>query len=152
MISASWWAVTMLTRPGEHETTASQLQFLTLQCLTLETFCQSAGRERKTPFPWCLIILTNTRQHVSFLYSLPSLLQVMMRVRANSNQLIFHGARVLAFVRSAPWNCKRLQLYNRGLVTLSSSSSSSSSPLFILKQLWFFCFFCKSYHYSSLQA
>lgn len=56
----------------------------------------------------------------------------MMRIRANSNQLIFHGARVLAFVRSAPQNCMRLQLYKRGLVTLSSSPSSSSSPLFIL--------------------
>lgn len=51
----------------------------------------------------------------------------------------------------------RLQLYNRGLVTLSSSSSSSSFPLLILilcEQTagLFFFFFCKSYHYSSLQA
>lgn len=94
-------------------------------------------------FPGALLSLTKTSQHVSFLYSLPFLLQVM-RLGANSNQLIFQGARVLAFVKVCVMSSKRLQLYNRELVMLSSSSS----PLFILilceKTAGLFFFFAKA--------
>lgn len=72
--------------------------------------------------PWLLIILTKSRQHASLLYSQPVLLRAMMRVRANSNQLIFYSTRVPVFVAFASWNCVKMQLYNTGPVTLSSTS------------------------------
>lgn len=46
----------------------------------------------------------------------------MMRVRANSNQLIFYSTRVPAFVAFASWNSVKMQLYNAGPVALSSTS------------------------------
>lgn len=100
--------------------------------------------------PWLLIILTKSRQHASPLYSQPALLRAMMRVWANSNQLIFYSTRVPTFVAFASWSCVRMHLYNTGPVTLSSSSLPFI--LLLCEQTAVGGFFCNSYHYSSLQA
>lgn len=148
VISAGWWAITLLTRPGEHKTTAFQAQFITLECLVSETFCQPTARERKTPFP--LVPYYPHQHHVTrlFLYSLPSPLQVMMRVRTNSAQLIFHGARVLAFVRSASWVVwERISTIEGwwGFHPPSLPLLHFSAPT-LWANSWAFLFFGKSYH------
>lgn len=143
-------------------TAGSQFQFSTL--LHWGNFL--SVRVRKTLFPPSAL-LYSLKPGNTFLLCIPYLLfWRWWWVRANSFQLIFHGARVPAFVRCALWNCTRLQLYNKGFVTRSSSFSSILPPpsppppplhfllsYFVSKQLGlFFFFFCKSYHYSSLQA
>lgn len=102
--------------------------------------------------PWLLIILTKSRQHASLLYSQPALLRAMMRVRANSNQLIFYSTRVPVFVAFASWNCVRMQVYNTGPVTLSSTSLPFILLLCEQTAVGLFFFFSNSYHYSSLEA
>lgn len=77
--------------------------------------------------PWLLIIPTKY-ERVSLYFQL--LLQVMTRISANSNQLIFYSTRVSDLL-CLLHETVRIQSYNTGLVTLSSSLSSSS-PLFIL--------------------
>lgn len=136
----------MLTRSCEHRTTESQLHFTSLSFLLQLWLPQTEKRLS----PWLLIIPTKY-ERVS-LYS-QLLLQVMMRISANSNQLIFYSTHVSDLL-CLLHETVRIQSYNTGLVTLSSSFSSSS-PLFILllcKQTAGLLFFCKNYHYSTLQA
>lgn len=141
----------MLTRSGEHRTTASQFHFRSVFFVSATL----AAADRKTPFPLAPYYPHQIRA-TCFSSVFPTSSVASDDERANSNQLIFYSTRVPAFVVFASRNSVRMQLYNTGLVTLSSSSSSSS-PLFILllceqtAGLLFF-FFCKSYHYSSLQA
>ena len=145
----------MLTRSGEQP----HLSFSLYSCSSLQqlwlpqTEKDSSITHIHNLSPWLLITLTKS-QRVSLLYSQLFLLLVMMSISANSNQLIFYSTCFLiccgCFIK------RRMQSHNTGLVIFSSSSS----PPFILlrcKQTAGFCFcflffFCKSYHYSSLQA
>lgn len=59
---------------------------------------QRPEREKAPP---CLITFSSTRQDIFSVF--PTFSAAGDDERANSNQLIFHSARVLAFVRSALW-------------------------------------------------
>lgn len=107
-----------------------------------------------TPGAWLFSHLP-VPEHVFFLFPLLALLQVMMVVRASSNQLIFLGEHVLAFVRSAARNCMRGAAVQKRagdtfvLLVFLPAPLHFSFSYFVSKQLGFFR---KSYHYGSLQA